>query len=119
MSGFQYAVLIPIIPFLMFLLIGLVGHKMKPALAGLIGTTGLFISTVLSYITAYQYFFVSGKVDGVYQKIIAFNTVWLQLTDSLASANRQAAHRLGCSNRPNLSHDACGYYHRFVDGAYL
>ncbi len=83
MSGFQYVVLIPIIPFLMFLLIGLVGHKMKPALAGLIGTTGLFISTVLSYITAYQYFFVSGKVNGVYEKIIAFNTVWLQLTDKL------------------------------------
>jgi NADH-quinone oxidoreductase subunit L len=56
---------------------------MKPAIAGIIGTTGLFISTLLSYITAYQYFFVSGKVDGVYQKIEAFSTVWLQLTDKL------------------------------------
>ncbi|MHC1703168.1 MAG: NADH-quinone oxidoreductase subunit L [Tenuifilaceae bacterium] len=83
MSGFSYAALIPIIPFLMFLFLGLTGHKMKPAIAGIIGTTGLFISAVLSYITAYQYFFVSGKVDGVYQKIIAFNTVWLQLTDKL------------------------------------
>lgn len=67
----------------MFLFLGLTGHKMKPAIAGIIGTTGLFISTLLSYITAYQYFLVSGKVDGVYQKIIAFNTVWLQLTDKL------------------------------------
>ena len=83
MSGFSYTVLIPLIPFAMFLLIGLMGHKMKPALAGIIGTTGLFISAVLSYITAYQYFFVSGKVDGVYQKIVAFNVLWLQLTDKL------------------------------------
>lgn len=67
----------------MFLLLGLTGHKMKPALAGIIGTTGLFISAMLSYITAYQYFFVSGKVEGVYQKIIAFNVVWLNLTENL------------------------------------
>lgn len=67
----------------MFLLLGLTGHKMKPAIAGIIGTTGLFISTLLSYITAYKYFLVDGKVDGVYHKIIAFNTVWLQLTDKL------------------------------------
>ena len=83
MSGFSYTVLIPIIPLLMFVFLGLTGHKMKPAIAGIIGTTGLFISALLSYITAYNYFFVSGKVDGVYQKIIAFNTVWLQLTDKL------------------------------------
>jgi len=83
MSGFSYTVLIPIIPLLMFVFLGLTGHKMKPAVAGIIGTTGLFISALLSYITAYNYFFVSGKVDGVYQKIIAFNTVWLQLTDKL------------------------------------
>ncbi|HCT30730.1 MAG TPA: NADH-quinone oxidoreductase subunit L [Bacteroidales bacterium] len=83
MSGFSYTVLIPIIPLLMFLFLGLTGHKMKPAIAGLIGTTGLFISTIVSYFTAYQYFFVSGKVEGVYQKIIAFNTVWLKLSDKL------------------------------------
>ena len=83
MSGFSYTVLIPIIPLFMFVFLGLTGHKMKPALAGIIGTTGLFFSALLSYITAYQYFFVSGKVDGVYQKIIACNTVWLQLTDKL------------------------------------
>jgi len=83
MSGFSYTVLIPLIPLAMFLLIGLTGHKMKPALAGIIGTTGLFISAVLSYIAAYQYFFVSGKIDGVYQKIVAFKVLWLQLTDKL------------------------------------
>jgi NADH-quinone oxidoreductase subunit L len=56
---------------------------MKPAISGLIGTTGMFISAFLSYYTAYQYFFNVGKVDGVYQKIIAFNTVWLNISDKL------------------------------------
>ena len=39
--------------------------------------------TVLSYITAYKYFFTTEKVDEAYQKITAFNTVWLQFTDKL------------------------------------
>ncbi len=37
----------------------------------------------MSYITAYKYFFTSEKVDDAYQKIIAFNHVWLQFTDKL------------------------------------
>ena len=66
----------------MFLLLGLQGHKMK-SFAGVLGTFGLGVSWILSIITAYQYFFVAGKVEGVYQKIIGFNTVWLHMTDKL------------------------------------
>ncbi len=51
--------------------------------SGVLGTLGLGVVTILSYTVAYQYFFVQGKVDGVYQKMIAFNTVWLNLTDKL------------------------------------
>lgn len=51
--------------------------------SGILGTLGLGVVTILSYTVAYQYFFVQGKVDGVYQKMIAFNTVWLNLTDKL------------------------------------
>jgi NADH-quinone oxidoreductase subunit L len=67
----------------MFLLLGLAGHKLKPRLSGIIGTSGLGIITFLSYLTAYQYFFTSEKIDGAFQKIIAVNTVWLQLTENL------------------------------------
>src|SRR5512133_871484 len=67
----------------MFLLLGLAGHKLKARLSGLLGTAGLAIITVLSYITAYKYFFLSEKVDDAYQKIVAFNTTWLQFTDKL------------------------------------
>src|SRR5450759_2562711 len=39
--------------------------------------------TILSYVTAFKYFFTSEKVDCAYQKIIASNFTWLQFTDNL------------------------------------
>jgi len=83
MINFTYTIWILLLPFLMFLLLGLAGHKYFPKLSGLLGTCGLGIITVLSYITAYKYFFTSEKVDETYQKISAFNVTWLQLTDKL------------------------------------
>jgi len=83
MINFNYTIWIPLLPFLIFLLLGLAGHKLKPRLSGLIGTGGLAVITVLSYITAYKYFFTTEKIDGSFEKITAFNTIWLQLTDKL------------------------------------
>ena len=83
MINFSYTIWIPLLPFLMFIFLGLAGHKYFPKLSGIIGTCGLAIITVLSYITAYKYFFTSEKIDGAYQKITAFNIVWLQFTDKL------------------------------------
>jgi NADH-quinone oxidoreductase subunit L len=83
MVNFTYTVSILIIPFLMFVLLGLAGHKLKPKLSGLLGTVGLAVITALSYITAYLYFFRSGMTDGAFQKITAYNVTWLQLTDKL------------------------------------
>jgi NADH-quinone oxidoreductase subunit L len=67
----------------MFIFLGLAGHKYFPKLSGILGTSGLAIITILSYVTAYKYFFVSEKIEGAYQKIIAFNFTWLQFTDKL------------------------------------
>jgi NADH-quinone oxidoreductase subunit L len=83
MINFGYTIWILIIPFLMFLLLGLAGHKLKAKLSGLLGTAGLAAVAILSYITAYFYFFTSEKVDGAYQKITAFKITWLQFTDKL------------------------------------
>ncbi|TAL77272.1 MAG: NADH-quinone oxidoreductase subunit L [Bacteroidetes bacterium] len=83
MINFSYTIWIPLLPFLIFLLLGLAGHKLKPKLSGLIGTFGLAVITVLSYITAYKYFFTSEKVEEAYQKITASNITWLQFTDKL------------------------------------
>ncbi len=83
MINFSYTIWILLIPFLMFVLLGLAGHKLKAKLSGLLGTGGLAAVTVLSYLTAYSYFFSTEKVDGAYQKITAFNITWLQFTDKL------------------------------------
>lgn len=74
---------IPLIPFFIFVFLGLAGHKFKPAFAGILGTTGLLISFLLSLLVGYQYFFVEGLKDGVYQQIIAYSATWLHLTDRL------------------------------------
>ena len=83
MMNFNYTILILLLPFLMFIFLGLAGHKYFPKLSGILGTCGLAIITILSYFTAYKYFFSSEKVDGAFQKIIAFNFTWLQFTDKL------------------------------------
>ena len=83
MINYSYTIWIPLIPFLMFLLLGLTGYKLKPRLSGLLGTGGLGLVTFLSYLTAYNYFFVTGKVGDAFQKITAFNITWLQFTDKL------------------------------------
>jgi NADH-quinone oxidoreductase subunit L len=83
MMNFAYTIWIPLIPFLMFILLGLAGHKLKPKLSGLLGTAGLAVITILSYITAYYYFFGIPKVDETYKAISAFNVTWLQFNDKL------------------------------------
>ena len=74
---------IPLIPFFVFLVNGLAGHKYKPVYAGIIGTAGLFISFILSLVVGYQYFFVEGLKDGAYQQIIAYSITWLKFSDTL------------------------------------
>lgn len=83
MINFNYTVWILLVPFLMFLLLGLAGHKLKARLSGLLGTTGLAIVTALSYITAYLYFFRAGKIDDTWQKLTGFNVEWLRFTENL------------------------------------
>ena len=83
MINFSYTVWILLLPFLVFLLLGLAGHKLKPRLSGLIGTSGLAVITVLSYLTAWLYFFPGEIINDTFQKIIPVNITWLQLTDKL------------------------------------
>lgn len=79
----EYSLLIVVTPFILFLLLGLLGGKMKPNIAGIIGTLGMGLCTVLAYSVAYQYFFQVGNVDGSWSKIIALNFEWLRFSDKL------------------------------------
>ncbi|MDR3327511.1 MAG: NADH-quinone oxidoreductase subunit L [Prevotellaceae bacterium] len=79
----EYSILIVITPFLLFLFLGLVGGKLKPNVAGLIGTLGMGLCAVLAYTVAFQYFFNVGKIGESWSQIVPFNFVWLKFTDLL------------------------------------
>jgi NADH-quinone oxidoreductase subunit L len=83
MENFGYTVFIPLTLLFSFLLIGLAGGKMKPALSGILGNISLAAVTILSYITAYKYFFEFGKSGDTFVKIIPVNIEWLRFTESL------------------------------------
>lgn len=77
-----FILFIPFIPLAVFLLLGIFSHKIAPSVSGKIGIAGLGSSAVLSFVAAYQYFFVYGKVDGVYQTFVEKIT-WMRFTDTL------------------------------------
>jgi NADH-quinone oxidoreductase subunit L len=81
--NFSYTVLIPLIPLFVFLFLGIFRNKLKPKMAGTIGVLGLSTTTILSLYTAYKYFFEVGKVEEVFQTIIATKTTWINFTDLL------------------------------------
>ncbi len=83
MVDYTYTLLIPLIPFVFFLLIGLTGHKMKPIISGLIGTVGLGIAAILSYLTAIRYFWTDHLAETGFKSIKAVEVTWLHLTDKL------------------------------------
>jgi NADH-quinone oxidoreductase subunit L len=76
--------LIPLLPLAGFLLLGLFGRKYFNRSAGIIGTVLLLASTVLALYTAYEYFFVYGKVEGIYQKFVPLQYTWLEFSKGVS-----------------------------------
>lgn len=76
--------LIPLLPLAGFLLLGLFGRKYFKKSAGIIGTVLLLASTVLAIYIAYEYFFVFGKVAGVYQKFVPLSYTWLEFSKGVS-----------------------------------
>ncbi|MGI9546108.1 MAG: NADH-quinone oxidoreductase subunit L [Flavobacteriaceae bacterium] len=81
--NYTNVILIPLIPLAVFLVLGIFYNRIKPAFSGYIGVLGLAVSTLLSFKTAYDYFFVYGKVGDAYQVLI-HKTVWMNFTDTLS-----------------------------------
>ena len=79
----EYTILILLLPCLSFLLIGLLGTKLRPVAAGTLGTTVTGITAVLSYWTAFSYFGAGRNADGIYPAQIPWNTEWLPFGGSL------------------------------------
>jgi NADH-quinone oxidoreductase subunit L len=80
----NYVLLLLLMPVAGFVLLGLFGKKYFRSFSGITGTILLLVSTVLAFYTAYQYFFVNGKVNGVYQTITAAKYIWLNFSANLS-----------------------------------
>ncbi len=83
MEIFNYSFLILLLPMLMFVTLGLCGHKMSHRTAGLLGTSGLLVITVLAYIVATAYFTTMRGANGEFAAVTPFNLTWLQFTETL------------------------------------
>jgi NADH-quinone oxidoreductase subunit L len=84
MSNYFYILWIPLLPLATFVILGLFGRKYLSPIAGLLGTGSLLTSTILSFVAAKQYFFVDGKVNGVFQKIVALKYTWLEFSPNVS-----------------------------------
>lgn len=79
----EYTILILLLPFLSFLLLGIGGKWMTHRTAGVIGTAVLGVVAVLSYVTAVLYFSAPRMEDGTFATWIPYNFEWLPFTETL------------------------------------
>ena len=79
----EYTILILILPFLSFLVLGLAGMKMSNRTAGTAGTVVMGVVAALCYYTAYAYFTGGRDAAGVFPTLIPCNMVWLPISDTL------------------------------------
>ena len=79
----EYTILILLLPLLSFLFLGLFGMKLKPAAAGAVGTAVVAVVALVSYWTAAVYFGSGRDAAGLYPTLIAWNSVWLPISETL------------------------------------
>ena len=84
MNYSSYIALIPLLPLAGFVLLGLFGRKYLKNSSGIIGTGLLLVSCALSLYTAYNYFFVDGRVGDTYQTITAVKYTWLSFSENIS-----------------------------------
>ena len=80
----EFTLLILILPFLSFLILGLGGKWMSHRSAGIIGTIGLGLVTILSYTTAWFYFTAPRLADGTFATLMPYDFRWLPFTETLS-----------------------------------
>ena len=79
----EYTILILILPFLSFLILGLAGMRMKNSVTGAIGTASLAGVALLSYLTAFHYFTGGRTAAGTFPTLMPYNIEWLPFTTDL------------------------------------
>lgn len=73
------------IPLFMFLFLGIVGCKLSHKAAGWLGCLGMGTTMVLSYYTAFTYYFNPAFTTEAGERVqhVVFNTLWLQFSTNL------------------------------------
>jgi NADH-quinone oxidoreductase subunit L len=84
MPDILYIILIPLLPFVGFILLGLFGKKIFGQSSGLVGTILIGISALLSFYVAYGYFFNWGKEAEAYKAIIPMKLAWLEFMPGMS-----------------------------------
>lgn len=79
----EYTILILLLPMFSFLLLALTGMFMKHRVAGMIGTASLVGVTIVSYLTAFNYFTMPRLENGEFATLTPWIFKWLPFTDSL------------------------------------
>lgn len=74
----DYTILILLLPFFSFLLLGVFGKWFSHKAAGLVGTVVLGVVAVMAYYTAFEYFFQTPRTaEGVLPTLMPCNFTWL------------------------------------------
>lgn len=74
----DYTILILLLPFFSFLLLGVFGKWFSHKAAGLVGTAVLGVVAVMAYYTAFEYFFQTPRTaEGVLPTLMPYNFTWL------------------------------------------
>lgn len=76
----SYIILLLLLPLGSFALLGLFGRTYIKSFSGIVGTVSICTTTVLAIYTAWLYFFVNGKANGIYQHVVAVKYEWLQFS---------------------------------------
>src|ERR1700758_1781513 len=84
MNYSSYIYLVPLLPLLGFVILGLWGRKHFKKLSGIMGTGLLLLSTALALYTAAHYFLGDGKQGDIYRSIIPVTFTWLRFSSSLS-----------------------------------
>ena len=108
----ELTILILLLPFFSFLILGIGGKWMSHRTAGTIGTLILGAVAVLSYVTAIQYFSAPRLEDGTFATLIPYNFTWLPFTETLSL-------RFGHLARSYIGNDVDRHLYSVTDGTYL
>jgi NADH-quinone oxidoreductase subunit L len=77
-------ILLLFLPLVTFVVNRLFISKKWPVLSGYLATLILIITTLLSVVLAWQYYFEFGKINGAYALFIPIDEPWLSFSNSLS-----------------------------------